>query len=188
MHPSVPLSSPNRTEREQRGSVFDSMRFLNNKVSHLKSAQRRRKDKKKKKKMLACRSFAHVGDKLKLKLSRWVLASPDIHARVWSPPKHIYYLCRPSCWVKQPHNQTQIIGAKGSGVGALVIYELSGTYNRHAHSQTRASHLGLIIHTHWHVPTTQHSSYRREGSMIVLILGFTCRTMGTYRAAPSLRV
>ncbi len=110
-------------------------------------------------------TYGHVGEKLKLKLSCWVLALSDVH--VWVSPSafpfHIYCLCRPPCWVKQPHNQTQIIGAKGSWVGALVIYKHVGTYNTCTHARGRAlATWASYIHTDTYTPPSrgnQHSSY-----------------------------
>lgn len=62
--------------------------------------------------------------------------------------------------MKQPHNQTQIIGAKGSGVGALVIYEHAGTYNRRAHTNTRQPLGADYTHT---LTCTHHSAQQLYG-------------------------
>lgn len=109
--------------------------------------------------MLVHYTYGHMGEKLKLKLRCWVLALSDV--RVWvSPstfPSHIYCVCRPPCWAKQPHNQIQIIGAKGSWVGALVIYKHVGTYNTCTH-----------IHTHWPLGLPTYTLTRTHHQVVAI--------------------
>lgn len=113
----------------------------------------------------ACALWLWECEENSLKLSCWVLALSDIH--VWvSPsafPSHIYYFGRPSCWAKQPHNQTQITGAKGAWVGALVIYKHMGTHKTCMQTHTRAiptwPYFIHILYTDTYTPPSSGNQY-----------------------------